>query len=1073
MTCKKLLSLMLCIVMLMSAVTVGLTSFAGAKTVTSFSPILKLTFDGDAPYGMALHRGFTSYAYENGYLMMNNAANNGGVGFLAKNGTLGQNPFHANWQQASATEESLAAKENLLRLSAGKTYRLTFDFKYLEGTGGTSRTMSIIMADDPSMKYGTNDSSQGLADRAAIIEQTPATGAAGDAWKTASYTFTVNDTTANANGVSIGLHPGYSASYDTFVAVDNVIIEEAVGIAIEYNRIFHDMETETTADISKSGGTVEFVDSGDSEYGTVLKFDSTANARASFSDAGIIDKNKKYYVSFDAKADADDTAPQTVIGNPGGNNTYKRYFFTGYQTQDTGVTFYIDGQSVSAANFKISTKWQRFGLVIDTSNTTLLNSINSYQATFWDNTVYFLFGGVNCYFDNYELVEITDVPDAVPSLEKLPAEVSIRTPKAATTDTAYVSAGLRFKGTIPVSVKSAADEIGFVVAPSTWATTDSTWYDISSGVKSSAKAVACYNKSTGLNVIYSESAASIDYQLILTGLSTEDGKTAYIRRYSAVMYAKSGDSYTYYALGETSYSEVMALYNVTNADYTVEQTPDEPLVPDDSWKSHPQDFKLVALTFDDAPISGSASDTNVNMVKIVNTLNTYCGAGTFFVIGGKLDSYGSELLQYAVDNGFELGNHTQTHPSWSGCTEYANQTAQYYIDNEIAPVNEKIAAAVTDSDGNPYQMKFVRASNMYSCDSIIEACQQVNMPLVTGNQDKSGTFVTISEGTTGFIDAAVNNAYDGKILLMHCTNDQSSTELDTICEKLYAQGYRFCTLSELFEYKLGVTDMSTVDLEASIGGNSNQKGIFDVTQVELTSYREDQWYLHPEDYKLIAFTFDDGPVYTEKGDNAVTKVIDAFEAYYGRATFFFTGRSLNTYGSGIPEYALSKGHELANHSLNHSDLGSITDQATAIKEVSDVNDWYTDNMKYTAKWFRGGGYSENDYTWEYLTKIGMPSVGRVMGFSDYSAGSSTVESITNWFNTNTLENGSIIGMHSTNTSNVTADALAEVLPALYEQGYRFCTLSELCSLQGVDYEDVPTDKYIGQITVINGVATFN
>ena len=95
--------------------------------------------------------------------------------------------------------------------------------------------------------------------------------------------------------------------------------------------------------------------------------------------------------------------------------------------------------------------------------------------------------------------------------------------------------------------------------------------------------------------------------------------------------------------------------------------------------------------------------------------------------------------------------------------------------------------------------------------------------------------------------------------------------------------------------------------------------------------------LHPEDYKLIAFTFDDGPVFSEVGDNVTTKIIDSFDAYYGAATFFFTGRGLRGYGAALPEYAMIKGHELANHSDNHSTLSEIENRSETEKEIKNVN----------------------------------------------------------------------------------------------------------------------------------------
>ncbi len=230
-------------------------------------------------------------------------------------------------------------------------------------------------------------------------------------------------------------------------------------------------------------------------------------------------------------------------------------------------------------------------------------------------------------------------------------------------------------------------------------------------------------------------------------------------------------------------------------------------------------------------------------------------------------------------------------------------------------------------------------------------------------------------------------------------------------------------------------------------------------------YDSSDWRSHAYDYKLIAFTFDDGPAFTDKGDNVTTRIIDLFENYEGAASFFFTGGALEARGTKIPEYALSKGHELANHSYHHTNLGNENDQTVSVNEVEFVNNYYLDNLNYTCKFFRGGGYSANSYAWNYLNTIGMPAIKCVKGFDDYSGGTATAESIISWFNGNTVTDGAIIGMHSTNTTNCTPDALEVVLPKLYNEGYRFCTLSELFTFRGVEYKSIPKMTYISKVEI--------
>lgn len=1087
---QKILSVILGVCILTSLLSVCFTGTVSAVSVNSYVSLVSLTFDGDAPYGIPVHRGVSNIEYatetisgtENGYLKIYNKANNGGTVYIGKDGTVGASPVSIYSSNANLKAE---AKANIFMCEAGKTYRLRFDYKYLTGTGGTSRTMSIFSIPDPT---ASSISKYQLANRAALLssESASATWATADTvltedteWKTAYYTFTVNSD--ETDGISIGLHPGYNYTQPTYLGIDNLIIEEVVSFEFNESRL-HTMNDQTADAFITSIGTAEFTTDSDEEHGDVLKLSSTGFGRITFEDFDI-KQNRKYYISFDAKATADGAQPVSIIGTKGSNSSSCRFFLTGFENCNDGVQYYIDGEKVTAANFKYSSEWARYGIIIDTANETLLSNIASYSGDFWTNSnfsIHFLFGVNNgeTLFDNMKLTEVESLSDAVPSLESASAAVSIRTPKCSDDNNGtYLSAGLRFKGVISNEVKATADEIGFELIPSTVAVTDSDWYDMGAGRNALTKTAVCYKKGVK-DVVYAENLNSTEYQLILTGLSTEDGKTAYMRRFSAVMYVKSGEAYSYYALGEISFKEVAAKYDVLNVRYDSVIKPEdsvETIIPDNSWKTHPQDYKLIALTFDDAPNASDAANAENSTVKIVDTLSKYCGAGTLFTVGSYVQKNGTELLQYAVDKGFELGNHTYTHENINSAylESHPDYSAEDYINEQLKPLNDLIYGKMG------YTMKFARASNLSSNAVVIQACSELNMPLIAGNQDVNGNSNSntatsdYSASTTAehIYSAVVDYAYDGKIVLLHSTSSTTASVLDSICAKLYSEGYRFVTLSELFEYKLHVTDMSQVDIENSLSGNQNSKAIYDINDVQLKYYNEDQWFLHPEDYKLIAFTFDDGPVFSAVGDNVTTKIIDAFEPYYGAGTFFFTGRSLHAYGWTLPEYAITKGHELANHSYNHTDLSKETDASVTGNEITGVIDIYAEKG-YTCKFFRGGGYSANEYMWQTLSELGMPAICSYLQFSDYVGGTSTAEGIIDKLLNSDIPSGAIIGMHSTNTNNVTPDALSEALPVLYAAGYRFCTLSQLFELQGIDYNDIPTDKYITKVSVTDGVPSY-
>lgn len=192
-------------------------------------------------------------------------------------------------------------------------------------------------------------------------------------------------------------------------------------------------------------------------------------------------------------------------------------------------------------------------------------------------------------------------------------------------------------------------------------------------------------------------------------------------------------------------------------------------------ETYPEPDKIIALTFDDGP-------STQTMVQVLDLLAEYDAKATFFVIGNNINSRTIPVLQRAVDEGHELGNHTMSHKKTAELT-----------DEEITYEYFNCQQAVLDAVG--VEMYFFRApfgsidERMYS---IIPA------PFM-------GAAISTGDGTIGSIAAdrawrATSQAYDGAIVLMHCFQGNSETveALKTVLPELKSQGYRFVTLSELY-----------------------------------------------------------------------------------------------------------------------------------------------------------------------------------------------------------------------------------------------------------------------------------
>ncbi len=127
----------------------------------------------------------------------------------------------------------------------------------------------------------------------------------------------------------------------------------------------------------------------------------------------------------------------------------------------------------------------------------------------------------------------------------------------------YVSAGIRFRGTLSADQMADATEIGFVAAPYNAVASNAEWYMFNADgtLKTAiAKSVSCYDSASGKDVVYSEDNGNKSYQLVLTNLSNASGSTYYDLEIAAVMYVKTAEGYTYYRIASATFQYVYDLY---------------------------------------------------------------------------------------------------------------------------------------------------------------------------------------------------------------------------------------------------------------------------------------------------------------------------------------------------------------------------------------------------------------------------------------------------------------------------------------------------------------------------------
>lgn len=186
--------------------------------------------------------------------------------------------------------------------------------------------------------------------------------------------------------------------------------------------------------------------------------------------------------------------------------------------------------------------------------------------------------------------------------------------------------------------------------------------------------------------------------------------------------------------------------------------------------------KKIAFTFDDGPAPV--------MTTICDVFEKYNGKATFFVVGSYLQNQGDQgaaYIKYAIDKGFEIGNHSMNHIKF---TDLIKEEWLKEISDCDAIVKEKTG----------YEMKLLRLPEIAKNAEIEETIKkQLKRPMLTG--------YGISEGENADSEnrarAMLTNAEDGRILLLH-SRDKTAAALDTVLSKLVEQGYEFVTVSELF-----------------------------------------------------------------------------------------------------------------------------------------------------------------------------------------------------------------------------------------------------------------------------------
>jgi len=183
---------------------------------------------------------------------------------------------------------------------------------------------------------------------------------------------------------------------------------------------------------------------------------------------------------------------------------------------------------------------------------------------------------------------------------------------------------------------------------------------------------------------------------------------------------------------------------------------------------------LVALTFDDGPRRSTTEE-------LLDGLAERGVRGTFFVIGSQVE--GSEDLILRMDEeGHQLGIHTYDHVALTALSA-ADLAAQ--VDR-----TREALRGVLGHNGfllrPPYGMTDAAARSRAGCPIILWSVD----PKDWEDRDRAR-----------IVDAVVNEAQDGDIILLHDIYESSVEAALEIVDALHARGFLFVTVDELAQAK--------------------------------------------------------------------------------------------------------------------------------------------------------------------------------------------------------------------------------------------------------------------------------
>ena len=204
----------------------------------------------------------------------------------------------------------------------------------------------------------------------------------------------------------------------------------------------------------------------------------------------------------------------------------------------------------------------------------------------------------------------------------------------------------------------------------------------------------------------------------------------------------------------------------------------------------------------------------------------------------------------------------------------------------------------------------------------------------------------------------------------------------------------------------------------------------------VTLAKYDAAFLGDTQQPVIYLTFDAG---YENG--CTPRILDALKAQDVKAAFFLVGNYIER-NPDLVRRMVEEGHIVANHTMHHPDMRSITDKDKFQAELTQLEDLFLQTTgKEMPKYYRPpqGTYSQQNL--EHAKALGYKTVFWSLAYADWRNDAQPTDAEAFAKLLPRTHNGAVVLLHSTSETN--ARILPELLTRWKEMGMTFGTLDDL------------------------------